>query len=97
MTSTITSWKRGPEVRCLRGDLVHASDVMEHGPIACRAHHDGSNCGLCVYVVPLSRNPPLFAWVDITFEQRRHLLDHNLTPLQAQWYLRLPSPLEQSA
>lgn len=98
MTAIDTAWKHGTEVRCPRGDLLHASDIMEHGPLVCRAHLDRSTtCGLCVYVVPLSRNPPRFAWADITHEQRRYLLDNNLTPLQAQWYLRLPAPMEQSA
>jgi hypothetical protein len=99
MTSTITGWKRGTEVLCVCGESIPASGIIEHGAPICRAHMgpERRTCGLPVYVVVLSRNPLVLAWVMITLEQRRYILDNNLTPLQAMWYLQLPAPLEQSA
>lgn len=95
----MSAWKRGSEVLCARGHRVHAADLMEHGVPICRErpNHGDSTCGLAVYVIILTRNPLLFAWVDIEAGQRRYILDNNLTALQALWYLQLPTPLERSA
>jgi hypothetical protein len=94
-----TNWKKGAEVKCPRQHTVPASEFIEHGVPVCRSHvgESRASCGLCLYVVVLSRSPLLFAWADITLSQRQYILDNNLTTLQALWYLRLPLPMEQSA
>lgn len=83
---TVNAWKRGREVWCPQHHELQTSGIIEHHVPRCW-------CGLCLYVVALTQNPPLFAWTDITPDQRRHILHNNLNPMQALFYLQLPVPV----
>lgn len=71
---------------CQRHDSISTSGIIDHAVPRCE-------CGLSVYVVVLSRDPVLFAYVDVTPEQRHYILDNGLNVLQALWHLQLPVPV----